>query len=169
MLHITSPFTLKTCFNLIALLLPASFSPPPDSLHLSLLLFLSCFTRWRSSCSFFFFTCDVKSASLLLKSFPFLPSLSLHLSSTLPSLFLIPSLPCCRVPSTYRFHLLPLTFTSLPSVFSFFLQLHWYHPVVFSSLFTSFDHHFLRHRSLLFLLSLSTFPPDFILLFLTHF
>lgn len=103
----------KTCFNLIALLHPAFLSASPLSLLFCLLL--------QDGGTAARFSCDVKSASLLLKSFPFLPSLSLHLSSTLPSLLRspLPFLSRCHFPSTSPFHLLPSNLTFLLNVFIF--------------------------------------------------
>ncbi len=100
-----------------------------------------------------------------------------HFPSSLLSHFI------CHSPSLLSFSLLPPSslfattpqsdpFTSCPlpslllSMFSFFLQLHPFHPAVFSSLFPSFDHHSLHHCSLLILLSLSNSHPVFLLLFL---
>lgn len=115
-----SQMLVKTCFNLIALLLPAFCSRSPTlSIFLCYSFCLVLQDGGVAALFFFFFICDVKSASLLLKSFPFLSSLSLHLSSTLPSLLqsLIPSFSCCHFPSTSTspFHLLPSTlpFSSL--------------------------------------------------------
>lgn len=98
--------------------------------------------------------------SSLLSQFIYQPPslLSLNLGS--------PSFSFCHFPSTFPPHLLPFTLPSLLSVFSFFLQLHWYHPEAVSSPFASFDHHSLHHCCSLILLSLSTSPLVFLVLFL---
>lgn len=97
-----------------------------------------CFITWKHSCSFSEMS---RQLCCYWSLFHFLPSLSLHLSSSLPFLWLQP------LPPNYPFHLLPFTLSALLSVFSFRLHLHWYHPAVLSSISPFLDPHSFQNCS----------------------
>lgn len=122
-------FHIIKSFDLIVFFLPALFSASPS---LSIILYYSFCLVSQDGGVAALCSRDVKSASLLLKSCPFLPS-SLTSFVTHPpfspsSLFQ----PRPLHPSLFTFCPLP---SLLHSVFSFFLQLQRFHPAVSSSLF----------------------------------
>lgn len=167
-----SQMLVKTCFNLIALLLPAFCSRSPT---LSIFLCYSfCLVLQDGGVAalFFIYFLSVMSSQLRCYWSHFLSSLLSHFICHPPSLLSFSLLSPHSLAATFpQPQPLPFTFCPLPSpsllsMFSFFLQLHWYHPAVLSSPFPSFDHPSLHHCSLLILLSLSTSPPVFLWLFL---
>lgn len=101
----------------------------PSSQHLLLCPSVSIILSvlfYKMAAELLFFSCDVESASLLLNSFPLLPSLSLHLSLTLPFSFsfLSPSSVFATTPQSIPFTSCPLPSLLFSMFLFFFLRLH---------------------------------------------